>query len=88
MAGLRIGQQAPGAEGASGPLLRQRDKRIREERESNETTTAWAMDVAEDNQACGELIEHWRVVFDMQMDEDGDWIFDRDQTELWATTSC
>ena len=31
----------------------------------------------------GELLERWIEVFDMQMNEDGNWLFDSAQTELW-----
>ena len=31
----------------------------------------------------GELRERWVEVFDMQMNEDGNWLFDGEQTELW-----
>jgi hypothetical protein len=32
---------------------------------------------------CDQTIERWKEVFDMRWDDDGSWIFDPEQSELW-----
>ncbi len=63
--------------------LQQRDDKIAELR--NELTEAQALvdRMREQVEDTGRMIENWIDVFEMQRDDNGNWLFDLSQSELW-----
>ena len=64
--------------------LRHVRRRLADKERDLQAADAIVAEMREEVEQQGELREHWIEVFDMQMNEDGNWLFDREQTELWA----
>ncbi len=64
--------------------LRHVRRRLADKERDLQAADAIVAEMREEVEQQGELREHWIEAFDMQMNEDGNWLFDREQTELWA----
>src|SRR4051812_20548900 len=65
--------------------LRHLRRRLPDKERDLEAAEALVAAMCKEVERQGELRERWIEVFDMQMNEDGHWLFDCDQTELWET---
>lgn len=64
--------------------LRHVRRRLADKERDLQAADAMVAETCEEIEREGELRERWIEVFDMQMNEDGNLLFDREQTELWA----
>src|SRR3954453_22357162 len=65
--------------------LRHVRRRLADKERDLEAAEALVAEMREEIERQGELRERWIEVFDIQMNEDGNWLFNRQQTELWDT---
>ncbi len=64
--------------------LRHVRRRLAEREHDLAAADALVTETRQSTEKQGELFARWIEVFDMELDTDGKWIFDRDQTELWT----